>query len=411
VMSGAAATPPAGRPDLSIVICSRNGAALLGSTLTSLASQTISAHRYEVIVVDDGSTDDTAAIADRQGARVVGLTPSRGLAAARNTGVRAARGAIVAFTDDDCIVSPAWAETLLQAFAASDVLAVGGRVVPESQSGFVRRFLTANNPLTPLSAQLLESAGLGFRLRLYLARMLTGDGAPGVGRDLYSVVGANMAFRRELLFELDGFDEAFRFGSEEEDLCLRAHGRPGGAHITYAQDAVVHHWFRPSLGDGIRRSRAYGRGNARRYLKHRHTRLIVYPAPVLVATVAAVSLARRRPRALPLAAVAPLLLYPRWWSQAFRRRSWEPLTYPYLLLAQEAAGMLGELDGLRAGYKPAPSRHLTSDASGDTPEQIPSGTPAGHEVPVDGSRLANEIQRVGSLPQDTLPPGSGQTGE
>ena len=119
------------RPDLSIVICSHNGGQLLAGALASLAAQTFSPARYEVIVVDDGSTDDVARAA-RAGARVVRLAPSRGLAAARNAGVSAADGEIVAFTDDDCEVSPRWAEAPLVAFEAGDVLAVGGRVIPES---------------------------------------------------------------------------------------------------------------------------------------------------------------------------------------------------------------------------------------------------------------------------------------
>ena len=93
---------------------------------------------------------------------------------------------------------------------------------------------------------------------------------------------------------------------------MRAHRRPAGARITYADDAVVHHWFAPSLHDGIRRSRAYGRGNARRFLKHRDTRLIVYPTPVLVAGTAVVwvtpaTTARAGPRRPGPAAGVPTL--------------------------------------------------------------------------------------------------------
>jgi hypothetical protein len=68
----------------------------------------------------------------------------------------------------------------------------------------------------------------------------------------------------------------------------------------------------------------------------------------------------RRTRLFAGAALLPLLAYPRWAGQLAGHPSLEPLVYPYLQLAQETAGMLGELDGWRAGYRRVPSRHLRS---------------------------------------------------
>ncbi|HWF56448.1 MAG TPA: glycosyltransferase [Solirubrobacteraceae bacterium] len=343
-------------PELSAIVCTHNGAGTLATALESLARQTLPATRYEVIVVDDGSTDDTAGVAAAAGARVITLRPNAGLAAARNAGVSAARGAIVAFTDDDCEADPGWATTLLQAFADPAVDGAGGRVVPDSPNPFVRRFLTAHNPLVPLGDDLLESSAAGHRLLLYVRRTVLGKVEP---RDrLYAVVGANMAFRRELVYELGGFDEEFRFGAEEEDLCLRAHARPGGARIAYVPTAEVRHWFHDRVGDSVRRARAYGRGNARRALKHPQTKLIVYPAPVAVAALVSAAALTRRTGLLAVAALVPLLAYPGWVRLVASEAAAESLGHPFLQLAQETAAMVGELDGLRAGYRRVPSRHL-----------------------------------------------------
>ncbi len=349
-------------PELSVIVCSHNGASKLPLPLRTLRDQTLSAERYEVIVVDDGSKDRTAEVATEAGVRLVRLEPNAGLAAARNAGVSAARGNVVALTDDDCEVAREWAEIVLAAFSDPDVDGVGGRVVPESTDNFVRRFLAANNPLTPLKAELLTSNSRAFRLRLYLERTVHGDAEPP--HQLYSVVGANMAFRRELILALDGYDEAFRFGGEEEDLCVRAHGRPGGARLDYEHEAVVVHWFDGRISDSIRRSRAYGRGNARRVLKHPHTRPIVYPTPIGLVTLMAATGLARRPWLLLGALLLPLVTYPRWFSFIKDYDSIEPVSYPYINLAQETAVMVGEVEGWRTGYEPVPSRHIVRRAKG-----------------------------------------------
>src|SRR5437763_5153384 len=216
-------------PDITVVVCSHNGAATLGGTLRRLRAEVEAQAGAEIVVVDDGSTDATPEIAAAEGVRVERLVPNGGLAAARNAGVSVAHGAIVAFTDDDCEPEPGWIAALREAFRAPEVEAVGGRVAPGPGENLVLRYIASSNPLTPLPARLLVSNRLDYRLGLYLKEVLGEDSEPVGGSELYSVVGANMAFRRELIFDLGGFDEAFRFGGEEEDLCRRAHARPQGA--------------------------------------------------------------------------------------------------------------------------------------------------------------------------------------
>jgi Glycosyl transferase family group 2 len=217
------------------------------------------------------------------------------------------------------------------------------------------RYLQARNPLTPLPAELLSSSSAGYRLRLYLASVVRSDPEPAAGAPLYCAVGANMAFRRELLVELGGFDEAFTFGGEEEDLCRRAHSSPRGARLRYAPEAIVVHRFESRPGDLLRRARAYGIGNARGAIKHHDLRPIVYPFPVLISCAILGALMTRRGPWVALGLLGPLATYSRWPMCAWRRRSVEPLAYPYLQLAEEASTMLGELQGWHAGYESAPA--------------------------------------------------------
>lgn len=352
---------PLHRPDISVVMCSHNGARVLPEALASLRRQSLADDRFEVIVVDDGSRDATARIADAWGARVIRLSPNRGLAAARNAGVSAAGAEIVAFTDDDCQAEPGWLAALLQTFADPAVRGVSGHVVPGGPDGFMLRYLHWRNPLAPLEERLLKPNGLVHRLGLYLRGLVCGERSLGSGDRLFSVVGANMAFRRELIYELGGFDEAFRFGGEEEDLCRRVHGLPGGGCLAYQPSATVIHHFEPRLLDTLRRSRAYGRGNARAAIKHPDARPILYPFPVVALAAAAVGVLTRRPGLARLGIALPVLSYPRWLAALRRYRSLEPLGYPYVQLAQEFSTMLGEFDGYRAGYAPVPSSQLSDD--------------------------------------------------
>jgi glycosyltransferase involved in cell wall biosynthesis len=358
--------PETSSPTVTVVVPSHNGATRLPAAIASIKRQRIDPGAVELIVVDDGSFDDTGAIAAELGARVVSLEPARGVAAARNAGVAAARAPVVAFTDDDCDCDETWLNSLLAPFADPAVGATGGRVRPAGPEGFTVRYLRRHNPLEPLSAVLLSSARPHERLAIYLRGLLFGPLRPSAGDDLYSVVGANMAFRRDLIWELGGFDEAFRFGGEEEDLCRRTHAAPHPRRIVFEPRAVISHLFVPRLRDTLRRSRAYGRGNARLAAKHRDVKPIVFPIPLLVLVLALAGLTRsgRRRGTGLLAPLVPFAAYPRWFVEMARAGSVEAVADPYVQLAQELLVMRGEVEGWVAGYMPQPARELVPDDAG-----------------------------------------------
>lgn len=331
---------------VTVVVCSLNGEATLGRTLEALAAQTAS-DVMDVLVVDDGSSDDTAAVASRHGARVVQHDENRGLAAARNTGWRAAGTPLVAFTDDDCRPAPDWLEQMVEGLGRhAGAVAVGGTVRGSGDSTFMLRYLQRSNPLAPLEASLLEDDGLVHRLALYLRRSASPEVHEG-DRPVSSIVGASMLFTVSALERHDGFDPRFRFGGEEEDLCRRM--VRVGEQLMFLPDAVVDHDFEPGLGDTLRRSRAYGRGNARMFLKHPGLRPTVYPLPAAVVALLAVAVGRRNAAAAVLAGVLPTVLFSRWIGEAVRLRQPERLAYPYVQLAQETWGDVGLLEELHRG--------------------------------------------------------------
>jgi GT2 family glycosyltransferase len=326
-------------PRATVVVCCFNGAAELPHVLASLAAQTIR-DQVEVLVVDDGSTDGTADVARSYGVHLIVHEQNAGLAAARNTGWRAATAPVVAFTDDDCRPAPDWLERLLPAIETDpDVVAVGGSVLGMDADSLTRRYLQANNPLLPLESDLLVSDGLAHRLWLYVRRSVAPQRPTGARR-VSSVVGANMAFRVETLKLTEGFDERFSFGGEEEDLCRRL-VLGGAGQLQFVPEALVVHEFEPSLRDTLRRSKAYGRGNARMYLKHDDLSPTVYPLPLLVAGMLGAAALLRRPRWAVAALLLPQLLFAHWPAKAAVRRRPEWLLYPYLQVLQEGCSDLG----------------------------------------------------------------------
>ncbi|MGI8330058.1 glycosyltransferase family 2 protein [Actinomadura scrupuli] len=358
-------------PSISVVVCSLNGAARIGRCLDALAAQTLG-DRLEVIVVDDGSDDATGDLARAHGATVITHERNLGAPAARNTGLRAASAPVVAFLDDDCEPVPGWSELLLDGYE-EQVAGVGGPVLPVTGDGFLARFLERNNRHEPLELELTRGQALPYRFALYLRRQWTAP-APRPRRDVYAFIGGNMSFRRAALLAVGGFDERFRFASEEEDLSRRLR-RDHPGRLVFVPEAGVSHRFEPTLRGVLRRSLAYGRGNAMQYRKWPSVRPTLFPWPPLVAALLAA--AAWQPATALAAAALPLLLYPAGLRNAVLHGRPEALADPYLQLVQEACENFGFLRGAWA-FRRFPRE--TSEVSG--PAAAPSGRPGGKPEPV-----------------------------
>lgn len=249
-------------PVVSVVIAARNAAATIEACLRSLAAQTFTAH--EVLVVDDGSSDDTGSLARTLGARVI-RTSGTGASAARNLGVAATRGHIVAFTDADCTVTPTWLEALVTALETTGAAGVGG---PQRN-------------VFPPGISSAEAFDAFFRLASVVSDYTrTGGGARQVPHN----ASCNSAYRKAAFDEVGGF-AAGLWPGEDVDLDLRLRDR--GGVLMFVPEAVVHH-HRPGTLPWFRRMmRRYGAAERRVVQRHGRTRRIDYLPPVLVAALAA----------------------------------------------------------------------------------------------------------------------------
>lgn len=218
----------------SIVVPAYNAAKTLAECLEACSSQNVP---VQVIVVDDGSTDRTAAIVREHPVEYL-YQDNAGPASARNFGARAAKAHVVAFTDSDCVPEPNWIEALLKGFV-SGAAAVGGTYGIANPESLLPRMIHAE-----------------IRLR---HERFSGD---------VDFLGSfNVAYDRERFWDVGGFDEDFKAASgEDNDLAYRLADR--GNRLRFTRDAVVKHYHPQRLLPYLRTQSRHGFWRMKLYAKH-----------------------------------------------------------------------------------------------------------------------------------------------
>jgi hypothetical protein len=232
--------------DLSLIICTRNRCGQLVRCFETI--QRLKFERpWELIIVDNGSTDATAVVI-QEFVKAAPFPifyvsqPKLGLGSARNAGLVAASGEILAFTDDDCYPAPDFLSHVWSAFEDPSLGYVTGRILLHDSADLPIGTNASAEPVT-------------FRRKSFIN--------PG------GVQGANMAFRREVLDEIGGFDPLFGAGAlfPAEDLDAASRASAAGWNGQYCPDVVVHHHHGRRAPDSARMWKSYGLGIGACYMK------------------------------------------------------------------------------------------------------------------------------------------------
>lgn len=224
-------------PLVSVVIATHNGVSTIGEQLDALASQR-DAPSFEVLVVDNNSTDDLSSAVEaytaRVDIRVIRATARQGQAFARNTGAQSARGRFVLFCDQDDMVSDRWIASLVEPLKRPGTFATGPLELRHYNDDEARILFAGSDAdeVTPYT----------------------------VGGYLPFAYGCNLGFRREDFLALRGFDNSFQGGGEDQDLSWRA--IESGLRLVISPSAKVSYRLRCEPAALLRQQRGYGRSGS-----------------------------------------------------------------------------------------------------------------------------------------------------
>jgi glycosyltransferase involved in cell wall biosynthesis len=218
-------------PRISVVVCCYDGGGTIRNCLESLVK--LDYPNYEVIVVNDGSTDETEAIVKDYDFRLISIE-NQGLSNARNVGLGVATGEIVAYIDDDAFPDEHWLKYIAAKFQDTDCAGVGGPNIAPPGDGKIADCI-ANAPGGPMHVLISD---------------LEAEHIPG----------CNMAFRKDCLKAIDGFDPRFKSAGDDVDLCWRIQHR--GMWLAFSPAAKVWHRRRNSVRAYWRQQIGYGKAEA-----------------------------------------------------------------------------------------------------------------------------------------------------
>ncbi|MDB5293889.1 MAG: glycosyl transferase family 2 [Phycisphaerales bacterium] len=224
-------------PRVSVVVCSYNGGRTLAQCLRSLSH--LKYPDFEVIVIDDGSADDTSAIAREFPVRCV-RTDNGGLSRARNLGIEQSTGEVIAYIDADAYADADWLFHMVTALEEHDAAAVGGPNLSPRGDGFVAQCVD-HAPGNPTHVLIDDELAL-------------------------HVPGCNMAYRKSSLDAIGRFDAVHRTAGDDVDVCWKLLARE--MKIAFAPGAIVWHHRRPTVRGFLRQQKGYGYAEA--HLRQRY---------------------------------------------------------------------------------------------------------------------------------------------
>ena len=220
---------------VSVIVPASNSEKTIEKCIHSLLNQNYPKGRYEIMIVDNGSTDDTVELVRKYGKKIILLhNPVKNSYEARNTGIMKARGSILAFTDSDCVAHPSWLRALARRFENSEVKIVGGSIAAASKKNSLQKYCD----------KFCHAQEIFYMKRAFAT--------------------SNMGLRSSKGKIL--FDTGLSLGADFE-LCSRIVKSP--REIIYEPRAMVYHQYSNSLWEFLKKHFLYGRSNGIILRKHK----------------------------------------------------------------------------------------------------------------------------------------------
>ena len=331
------------KPFASVIVCTYNGEAVIRDCLDALIVQDYPRDRYEIIVVDDGSTDRTNQIVSEYSVKIIKHSKNLGICSARNTGLRNANGKIVAYTDDDCIVKTSWLKNLIK-FHRDDVVAVGGLTIPFSVRTIMEKYMAETGYGNPAPLEFRKSNNPFYRFYIYLKDMFvpitTNQKNPiQVG----SISTLNASYIKKILEEAGEWEEDFDF-REDQEMNDRLNEKFKNKKILFTKKAVVIHKHRTSFFYFLKQTFKRSENTLKCYLKYNKIPP-VYPFPLFILLLIFIIGYFNILLGFLTLIISPQFFYLWWFVKFLRKLKFYYLLFPYMQSILELATILGMLRG------------------------------------------------------------------
>lgn len=333
----------------SVIICTLNRYEDLVKTIHGVLNQNYPKDCFELIIVDDGSTDSTKTIGEEYPGIVhVRHTTNKGIPRARNAGLEQAKGEIIVYIDDDCIADREWLTSLTALYDDEDVIAAGGQIIAQEKSSIVSDYMAQTGYGNPNYFKFEKSMNI-FQLLLTYIRIwlfpifeMKGDTFP-----ITELCGANCSFRREYILAVKGFTPELTT-SEDTEICKKMISAFPDKKIVYTKKAIVAHKHYTTF------KRFYGNEFTRaKNTFSVQSEEIKYPpiAPIFSLSMLALlcCLIINPILILPALFIVPQLFYFWWPLKSVLKRKIHFLLFPYMQFGLEFSRTTGILYGF---FKP-----------------------------------------------------------
>jgi glycosyltransferase involved in cell wall biosynthesis len=317
------------RTIFSIIICTYNGAKKIGKSLQSLVDQEFPKNQFEIIVVVDGSTDNTLEVISNYQVKIIDNKINKGIAISRNIGLNNSSGDIIVCIDDDCSVNNNFLNELGKKYQDKKVVGVAGNLTVPNNSTLIDRYFASiwygvASPKQKVKKTILD------RLMWYYSNSPWQSEKPGYveGAEIVDVPAACSSYRTELLKQIGGWDDQLVNSSEDNDLSNKMLSNFPDKKIVLAKNAIVVHYQELSFVDTLRRETQRIKWRKLFYKKNKMFP-VIFPQPILLLFLLLFV-------QLPLLIfLLPFVVYPWWLFRFFAKNNPQFLAFPYIQLIQE----------------------------------------------------------------------------
>lgn len=333
------------KPFVSIVVASYNAEKKIEETIKSLINQNYPKDKYEIIVVDDCSKDNTLKIISKYPIKIIKHNKNKRLASVRNNGLKHCKGEIYVCFDDDCMADQNWLKEIVKVYQEKkDVAGVCGWIVEKKESNLCERFIQNNGCGNPLPDYFLKNKNILIRFSSYIKSKI--NTLKDTEEDILKVgtmSGANSTFPIKILKDVKGWDEKLS-GTEDTELCHKIKKQFPKKIFYVNKKANLIHDHQMNFSDYVKRPLKRGDIILKHYQKNEKFPPI-FPFPIAILFFSLLIYFYNPFLGLFSLIILPHLFYFWYLIRFVKSINFDYLIFPYMQFLLELSSLLGLVRG------------------------------------------------------------------